>query len=76
MHPKYTNVKYVFLYIKIYEKHDFKGSRAKLAPYTLFLYTVVLLKSAIYGRQSRLLGALFRKDAIVKTYLSPPLFSA
>ena len=42
MHPKYTNVKYVFLYIKIYEKHDFKGSQAKLAAYTwFFIYYVI-----------------------------------
>ena len=42
MHPKYTNVKYVFLSIKIYEKHDFKGSQAKLAAYTwFFIYYVI-----------------------------------
>ena len=48
MHPKYTNVKCVFLYIKIYEKRDFGGSQAKLAAYAwFFLYTVVLLKRAL-----------------------------
>ena len=42
MHPKYTNVKYVFSSIKIYEKHDFKGSQAKLAAYTwFFIYYVI-----------------------------------
>ena len=55
MHPKYTNVKYVFLSIKIYEKHDFKGSQAKLAAYTwFFLYTMLFLrenKSAAHARE-------------------------
>ena len=42
MHHKYTNVKYVFLSIKIYEKQDFKGSQAKLAAYTwFFIYYVI-----------------------------------
>ena len=36
MNPKYTNVKYVFLYIKIYEKHDFHVAQAKLAAYAWF----------------------------------------
>ena len=41
MHPKYTNVKYVFLYIKIYEKHDFHVAQAKLAAYAWFFYIYV-----------------------------------
>ena len=43
MHPKYTNVKYVFLYIKIYEKHDFKASQAKLATDAWFFYIYVYM---------------------------------
>ena len=45
MHPKYTNVKYVFLYIKIYEKHDFQVSQAKLAAYAWFFLHIYLLKT-------------------------------
>ena len=47
MNPKYKNVKYVFLYIKIYEKHDFKGSQAKLAAYAWFFYILLFCLRAL-----------------------------
>ena len=48
MHPKYTNAKYVFLYIIIYEKHDFHGSQAKLATYSC-LFNINVEKHRKFG---------------------------
>ena len=65
MHPKYTNVKYVFLYIRIYEEHDFQVSQAKLAAYAWFFYILLLCLIALSSVRIKLLV-----DAWCSLYIS------